>query len=428
MTGKTLLKLTILSALVIFGSENARSQDKNWTHFRGSNLNGIAMTNNIPLRWDVSNMKWKTEIHGKGHSSPVVYDNQIWVTTATVDGKELYAVCIDYVTGKMIFDIKVFAHDDVIGKHGINTYASPSPCIEKGFVYVHYGSPGTACLRTSDGSVVWKRNDLKCNHVQGPGSSPVIYKNLLILHYEGTDVRYIVALDKATGKQIWRADRPAEPYNALANIGKKAYVTPLIINVKGKDLLISNGSAVCCAYDPLTGKEIWRVTGGAESTVPMPVAENGKVFFYTGSVNSPDGGTYTEMFAVNPDGQGDITRTNILWKKRDDQSHTQILTPVIKDGLIYTVSSRNFLMCIDAATGKELWTERLRSDHNASPVFVNGNVWFFSIKGEVLAIQAGRNYKVITQNQMDSGIWATPAFLRNSVILRTEKYLCRIGI
>jgi len=332
------------------------------------------------------------------------------------------------VTGKMIFDIKVFAQDDVIGKHGINTYASPSPCIEKGFVYVHYGSPGTACLRTSDGSVVWKRNDLKCNHVQGPGSSPVIYKNLLILHYEGTDVRYIVALDKATGKQIWRADRPAEPYNALANIGKKAYVTPLIINVKGKDLLISNGSAVCCAYDPLTGKEIWRVTGGAESTVPMPVAENGKVFFYTGSVNSPDGGTYTEMFAVNPDGQGDITRTNILWKKRDDQSHTQILTPVIKDGLIYTVSSRNFLMCIDAATGKELWTERLRSDHNASPVFVNGNVWFFSIKGEVLAIQAGRNYKVITQNQMDSGIWATPAFLRNSVILRTEKYLCRIGI
>jgi outer membrane protein assembly factor BamB len=428
MTGKTLLKLTVLFSLVFFGSENARSQDKNWTHFRGSNLNGIAMTNNIPLRWDVSNIKWKTEIHGKGHSSPVVYDNQIWVTTATIDGKELYAVCVDYITGKMIFDIKVFETDDVISKHGINTYASPSPCIEKGFVYVHYGSPGTACLRTSDGSVVWKRNDLKCNHVQGPGSSPVIYKNLLILHYEGTDVRYIVALDKATGKQIWRADRPAEPYKALANIGKKAYVTPLIINVKGKDLLISNGSAVCCAYDPLTGKEIWRVTGGAESTVPMPFAENGKVFFYTGSVNSPEGGTYTEMFAVNPDGQGDITGTNILWKKRDDQSHTQILTPVIKDGLIYTVSSRNFLMCIDAATGKELWTERLRSDHNASPVFVNGVVWFFSIRGEVLAIQAGRNYKVITQNQMDSGIWATPAFLRNSVILRTEKYLCRIGI
>jgi outer membrane protein assembly factor BamB len=427
MTGKTVFKLTVLCIALLVGSESAYSQEKNWTHFRGSNLNGIAMTDGIPLAWSDSNIRWKTEIHGKGYSSPVVYDNQIWVTTATIDGKELYAVCVDFLTGKIIYDIRVFAPDDVISKHGINTYASPTPCIEKGFVYVHYGSLGTACLRTSDGSIVWKRTDLKCNHVQGPGSSLVLYKNLLILHFEGIDVRYIIALDKTTGKQVWRTDRPSEPYKALAQIGKKAYVTPLILNVKGRDLLISNGSAVCCAYDPLTGKEIWRVVGGAESTVPMPFAENGTVYFYTGSVDGPGGTTYTDMLAVNPDGKGDITGTNILWKKRDDQSHTQILTPVIKDGLIYTVTSRNILMCIDAATGKEAWSERLRTDHNASPVFVNGNVWFFSIKGEVLAIKAGSKYEVVSRNQMDSGIWATPAFLRNSVILRTEKYLCRIS-
>jgi outer membrane protein assembly factor BamB len=426
MTSKTFLKLIVCSVILFVGSEISYSQEKNWTHFRGSNLNGIAMTDAIPLVWNDSNFKWKTEIHDRGHSSPVVYDDQIWVTTATMDGKELYAVCIDYQTGKVLFDIKVFELDDVISKHGINTYASPTPCIEKGFVYVHYGSLGTACLRTSDGSAVWKRTDLKCNHVQGPGSSPVLYKNLLILHYEGTDVRYIIALDKSTGKQVWRTERPAEPYKPLAQIGKKAYITPLIINVKGRDLLISNGSAVCCAYDPLTGKEVWKVIGGAESTVPMPITENGKIYFYTGSVDGP-AGTYTEMFAVDPDGKGDITGTNILWKKRDDQSHTQILTPVVKDGLIYAVTSRNILMCIDAANGKEIWSERLRADHNASPVYVNGNIWFFSIKGEVLAIKAGRKYEVIARNQMDSGIWATPAFLRNSVILRTENYLCRIS-
>ncbi len=426
MTGKTLTRLFIFCAILLTGFKNSFSQDKNWTHFRGSNLDGISTEVKTPLVWSDANIKWKTEIHGRGHSSPVVYDNQIWVTTATLDGKELYAVCTDFATGKIIFDVKVFTVDDLIDKHGINTFASPTPCIENGFVYVHFGSQGTACIKTSDGTVVWKRTDLKCNHVQGPGSSPVIYKNLLILHYEGTDVRYIVALDKATGKQVWRADRPDEPYRSLASIGKKSYVTPLIINVKGKDLLISNGSAVCCAYDPLTGKEVWRVTGGAESTVPMPFYEKGKVFFYTGSVDSPAGGTYTEMFAVNPDGNGDITATNIIWKKRDDQSHTQILTPVIKEGLIYTVTSRNNLMCIDAATGKEIWSERLRADHNASPIFAGGNVWFFSIKGDVLAVRPGRNYNVITQNQMDSGIWATPAFIRNSVILRTEKYLCRI--
>ncbi len=427
MTCRTLLKLFVFSIVLLPGCIKTSSQDDNWTHFRGSNLNGIALTDSVPIVWNDSNFKWKTEIHGRGHSSPVVYDDQIWVTTATLDGKELYAVCVDYPTGKIIFDIKVFASDDVISKHGINSYASPTPCIEKGYIYVHYGSLGTACLRTSDGSIVWKRTDLKCDHVQGPGSSPVLYKNLLILHYEGTDVRYIVALDKSTGKQVWRTDRPAEPYKHLAQIGKKAYITPLILNIKGRDLLISNGSAVCCAYDPLTGNEVWRVLGGAESTVPMPFAEKGTVYFYTGSVESPGGTTYTDMLAVNPDGAGDITGSNILWKKRDDQSHTQILTPVIKDGLIYTVTSRNILMCIDAVTGKEIWSERLRTDHNASPVFAAGNVWFFSIKGEVLAIKASRNYEVIARNQMDSGIWATPAFIRNSVILRTEKYLCRIS-
>jgi outer membrane protein assembly factor BamB len=427
MRFKLFFRLVVFCIILFHVVTDAASQDKNWTHFRGSHLNGIAVTGGVPVSWNDSNFKWKTEIHGKGHSSPVIFDDQIWVTTATLDGKELYAVCADYQTGRILYDIKVFASDDVINKHGINTYASPTPCIEEGFVYVHYGSLGTACIRTSDGTVIWKRTDLKCNHVQGPGASPILYKNLLILHYEGTDVRYIVALDKETGKQLWRTDRPEEPYNSLANIGKKAYVTPLILNVKGKDLLISNGSAVCCAYDPLTGKEIWRIIGGAESTVPMPFAENGILFFYTGSVNSPGGGTYTDMFAVNPDGKCDITSSNILWKKRDDQSHTQILTPVIKDGLIYTVNSRNILMCLDAASGKEIWSERLRADHNASPVFVDGNVWFFSVKGEVLVIRAGRKFEVVGRNQMDSGIWATPAFVRNSVILKTEKYLCRIS-
>lgn len=427
MNSKQFLKICSCCIILLIGFDNAHSQDKNWTHFRGSSLNGIATTDKITLVWDDSHTKWKTEIHDKGHSSPVVYDDQIWITTGTADGKELYAVCADYNTGKIIYDIKVFTSGESISKHSINTYASPTPCIEKGFVYVHFGSLGTACIKTSDGSVVWKRTDLKCNHVQGPGSSPVIYKDLLILHFEGTDVRYIIALDKSTGKEVWRTDRPAEPYVPLATIGKKAYVTPIIINVRGKDLLISNGSAICCAYDPMTGKEVWRVVRGAESTVPMPVAEKGIVYFYTGSMENPGGGTFTEMLAVNPDGKGDITASNILWRKRDDQSRTQISTPIIKDGLIYTVTSQNILMCIDASNGNEIWSERMRANCNASPVFVDGNVWIFTVKGEALAVKSGRTHEVVSQNQMDSGIWATPAFLRNSVILRTEKYLCKIS-
>jgi len=426
MSMKTNLKTFALLLLMLPFMKISLAQNSDWTHFRGSRLNAIAAGESIPLKWDASTTKWKTEIHGRGHSSPVVFGGQIWVTTATLDGKELYAVCIDFQTGKIIHDIKVFTSEQEIGKHGINTYASPTPCIEKGFVYVHFGSLGTACLRTTDGSVVWKRTDLKCNHVQGPGSSPVLYKNLLILHFEGTDVRYIVALDKTTGKEVWRTDRPEDPYKPLPAIGKKAYITPLIINIKGRDMLISNGSAVCCAYDPMNGKEIWRVVRGAESTVPMPFSENGIVYFYTGSMEDP-APTYTEMLAISPEGRGDITNSGVIWKRRDDITHTQMLTPVIKDGLIYTVNTKNLLMCLDASNGKEIWSERQRSDHNASPVYVNGNVWFFSVKGEVLAVKAGRTHETVARNQMDSGIWATPAFIRNSVILRTEKYICRIA-
>jgi outer membrane protein assembly factor BamB len=411
----------------LFSYKQASSQDSNWTHFRGSNLNSIAVTDSIPLKWDESSIKWKTQIHDNGYSSPVVYDNQIWVTTAKPDGKELYAVCINFQTGEIIYDIKVFSPGEVEGKHSLNTYASPTPCIEKGFVYVHYGSMGTACINTTNGSIVWKRADFKCKHIQGPASSPVIYKNLLLLHFEGTDVRYIVALDKSNGKLIWRSDRPAEPYEPITEIGRKAYITPIIINVKGRDMLISNGSAVCIAYEPSTGKEIWRVAGGAESTVAMPFTEKGVVFWYTGYMVAGDGTNFTELLAVNPDGNGDITSTNVLWKKRDELSRNQCLTPVINAGLIYTINTRNILMCLDAATGEEIWSTHMTSNYDASPIYVNGNIWFFSVKGEVLVIKAGRKYEVVAKNQMDSGIWATPAILRNSVILRTQKYLYRIG-
>jgi len=427
MNYKALLFSCFILITFLFCSKQPGSEDKNWTHFRGTNLNGIAENENIPLKWDDTVIKWKTEIHDKGYSSPVVYENQVWVTTAKPEGKELYAVCIDFKTGKIIYNIKVFTPDEVERKNSVNTYATPTPCIEKGFVYVHFGDMGTACINTINGSVVWKRTDFKFKNVHGPASSPVIYKNLVILHFEGSDVRYIVALDKTNGKLIWRSDRPAEPYELLSEVGKLAYITPLIINVKGRDMLISNGSAICQAFDPNNGKEIWRVVDGAETTIAMPFTEKGVLFWYTGFNVAADGGYYTDLLAVNPEGNGDITGTNIIWKKKDKTSSNQMLSPVIKDGLIYTVTTMNNMMCIDGATGKEVWSIHVASDYNASPICVNDNIWFFSVKGEVLVLKAGRTYEVVASNQMDSGIWATPAILRNSVIMRTQNYLYRIG-
>jgi outer membrane protein assembly factor BamB len=417
-----LLTLTLLGFSI-----QSCAQENNWTQFRGTNQNALAETDNIPLNWNESVIKWKTGIHDEGHSSPVVYGDQIWLTTATPEGNKLFAVCVDYRTGKIIHDINIFSPSEVERKHPLNSYATPTPVIEKGFVYVHYGSMGTACINTSDGSVVWKRDDLKCKHVQGPASSPVIYKNLLILHFEGTDVRYIVALDKSNGRLIWKTDRPAEPYEPLTVIGRKAYITPLVLNVRGQDILISNGSAICQAFNPATGAEIWRVIDGAESTISMPLTENGIVYWYSGYMVADDGSKYTNLLAVNPDGKGDITGTKIIWKKRHVLLQNQMLTPVIKDGLIYTVTTKNQLICVDASTGEEVWSVKVPVNYNASPLYINGNIWLFSVNGDVIVLKAGREYREVARNKMDSGIWATPAVLRNSMILRTQNTLYRIG-
>ncbi len=405
---------------------NCQSQKGNWTHFRGSRLDGIADVSKAPLKWTPdSNIFWKTEIHDKGWSSPVVYGDQIWVTTATNDGKELFAVCVDFNTGRIIHDIRVFEPDSVYSKHSINSYATPTPCIEKDFVYVHFGQYGTACISTNNGSVIWQRTDLVCDHVQGPASSPVIYKNLLILHLEGVDVQYIVALNKENGKTVWKTERRKEFYDPLEPIGRKAYITPLIIKVNGRDLLISNGSAVCNAYDPETGKEIWRIVRGEDSTIAMPFSEDGKVYFYTGYMVPPDGDRFAELIAVNPDGEGDLAEQNILWKIKTPV--LQLLTPVIKDGLIYTIDSESNLECLDSKTGDVVYSDKVKGKYNSSPVYAAGNLYFCSTQGEIMVLREGPRYDIVARNKLDGEIWTTPAILRNSILIRTSKYLYRIG-
>ena len=416
-------KIILLSAMAGLWVQSALfAQDQNWTHFRGTSLNAVSESANPPTQWsETNNIRWKTDLEGKGWSSPVVLDNQIWLTTASDDGKKMNGVCLDFNSGKVLFNILLFTPDSVQGKHSINTYATPTACIEKGFVYLHFGTFGTACLSTSDGKIIWKRSDMNCNHVQGPGSSPIIYKNLLILHLEGNDVQYLVALDKTTGKTVWKAERPAKVYEPLAPIGKKAYITPPIVNVKGKDLLISNGSAICQALDPETGKEVWHVIQGTDSTIAMPVYENGLVYFIPGFVNSPEGEKYTELIAVNPDGAGDIAKSNVVWKRK--LPVLQLLTPLLKNGLIYMVDTQNNLLCLDAKTGDVVYTKKMKNKHYASPVYASGLVYFISGKGEATILKEGRNLEIVAENKLPGEVFATPAILRNQILIRTDKGL-----
>jgi outer membrane protein assembly factor BamB len=423
---------TFLPVIILFAGSTLISCSKklenldNWTHFRGSDLSGIARVEHVPVTWDEeTNIIWKTAVHGKGWSSPVVFGDQVWVTTATIDGKELSAVCLDFNSGEIVYDIKVFSSESTIRKHNINSFSSPTPAIEDGFVYVHYGSLGTACINTSNGNVKWTRTDLECDHVQGPGSSAFLYRNLLILHYEGVDLRFIVNLDKNTGETVWETHRQEEPYKSIPRIGTKAYVTPLLVNVNGRDLLISNGSAIINAYDPLSGEEVWSIVRGAESTVSMPFQENGIVYFETGFMVDEDKNRFSELMAVNPDGSGEISATNVLWTA--PVSPLPLATPVIKDGLIYTVDANRVMKCFDASNGEEVWSHRLKSQFNSSPVYVNGHIYFSSTRGETIVIEAGRKLNIIAENKLDGEIWATPAVLRNSILMRTDSHLYKIG-
>ena len=411
----------IVPVLIISGNRGF-SQEMNWTHFRGSHLDCISEEKNAPLSWsDSLNIRWKADIEGKGWSSPVVFGNQVWVTTATPDGKWLKAVCIDFTTGRELYNLLLFEPVKLQGKHAINTFATPTCCIEKGFVYVTFGTYGTACINTINGQKVWERTDLNCLHVQGSGSSLMLYKDLLIVHCEGTDQQYIVGLDKATGKTLWRADRPKELYDPLLPIGKKAYVTPIIVKVNGKDLLISNGSAVCIAYDPETGSEVWRFVQGEDSTIAMPFSEGGIVYFITSFVTPKEGNKYAELIAVKPDGTGDIAGSHVVWRKK--LPVIQLLTPLIKDGLIYMVDTENNLLCIDAENGNEVYRHKMKSKYNSSPVYAGGNIYFTSVKGETMVVKQGRNLEIISENRLSGEVFATPAILRKVILVRTDKSL-----
>ena len=326
----------------------------NWPDWRGPFHNGHTNAKGLPTTWsETENIVWKTAIHDRGWSTPVIWGNEIWMTTATPEGKETFAVCVDFETGKISQDIKIFSVENPQKKHSANSYATPSPVIEEGRVYVHYGTVGTACLDTKTGKTLWTRKDLNCDHMQGPASSPFIFENMLILHIEGTDVQYVMALDKTTGNTIWKTDRPQELYQGPP-VYRKAYITPIVIKVDGKKQLISNGAQLCIAYDPYTGKEIWRVLYGGDSTISRAIFGHGLLFINTG-FDKPS----AKLWAIDPTGKGDVSDTHVVWKVEENVPNEG--SPILVDSHIFMADAPGNISCLDAKTGEFLWQEKKKA-------------------------------------------------------------------
>jgi outer membrane protein assembly factor BamB len=415
--------VTLLASTLLLSSPQSVRADDNWPAFRGPTADGHSSARNVPTTWsEKSNVVWKTPIHDKGWSSPVVWGKQVWLTTAKEQGEELFAVCIDLDSGKIVNDIKVCTPEKT-AYHPYNSCASPTPVIEEGRVYVHFGFPCTACIDTTSGKVLWQRNDFKCDHFRGAGSSPILVGDLLILTFDGFDLNYVVALNKKTGETVWKKDRNIK-YTSDNGDLHKAYATPAVFDIGGKSLLVCPSADATIAYDPKNGNEIWRVYHGGMNGAARPLYGHGKVFLTSGHDK--------KLLAVRPDGSGDVTKTHVDWSfNKGVPTRPSLL--LIGD-LLYMICDDGQMNCVDAKTGQLVKTVRLNAKFSSSPVVADGKIYAQSEDHATYVVEATPELKLLSVNKLEIGeasfkdqrSMASPAVTGRSILLRTATHLYRI--
>jgi outer membrane protein assembly factor BamB len=383
------------------------AQAGSWPQFRGPTGQGHADAGRVPTTWsETEHIRWKVPVPGLGWSSPVVADGRIWLTTATGDRQvSLRLIGFDQATGRELVNAEVFQvrHPGEINPK--NSWASPTPIVDGDRVYVHFGAEGTAAVSTA-GRVLWTRQ-FRYESQHGAGGSPVLHDGALILSGDGSDTAFVVAVDAATGRVRWKRDRRT-PFD-------QAYSTPLVIRVGETDQVVSVGAFRAAAYEPATGREIWRVSyGDGFSNVPRPVFAHGLVFIATG-FQQPS------LVAVKPDGTGDVTNTHVAWRLQRAAPLTP--SPIAVGDELYVVTDGGILSCLEARTGAILWQQRLNGTFSASPVAAGGHIYFSSEQGVTTVIEPGRRYQPVARNVIDGGLLASLAVDGESIIMRSDSAL-----
>ncbi|MDQ3623700.1 MAG: PQQ-binding-like beta-propeller repeat protein [Verrucomicrobiota bacterium] len=410
-----------------------------WTQFRGPEGNGHTSAAGLPLKFSENeHIKWKTPIHGKGWSSPVILGSQIWVTTATEDGTELSLICVDKDSGKIASDQILFRVANPQFCHKFNSYASPTPVIEEGRLYVTYGSPGTACIDTRTGKVLWERRDFVCNHYRGAGSSPILWGDLLIMHFDGSDVQYVVALDKKTGKTVWKTDRSVD-FKDLDKDGKpvgegdlrKAFATPHVIEHGGRPLLLSSGAKAHYGYDPQTGREVWRVEElDQHSASTRPVTAHGLAFFQTGFSKGQLLAVKLPALGKSSDAPTVLGESQLAWRLKRSIPNKPSAT--LAGDLLFLIDDGGIASCVEAKTGTVIWTQRVEGNYSASPILAPGSpgqagrLYVCSENGKVAVLAVDREFALLADNQLGDGYMASPAVAGKALFLRSKTHLYRI--
>jgi outer membrane protein assembly factor BamB len=416
MNRRVLLAITLVFC---FGPAWAVAAD--WPQFRGPDGQGHATSSDVPLTWsETENITWKVPLPGLGWSSPSIQGQQIWLTTATDESHSLRALALDRTSGKTLYDVEVFQLENPGSVHTLNSHASPTPVIDGDRVYVHFGAHGTACL-TTDGRVIWKTQELKYNHGHGPGGSPVVWRDLLIVQCDGTDVQYVVALDKHTGQIRWKRDR--QHISEARRTGKSevpmAYCTPLVIEVHGETQLICLGSDAVVAHNPEDGEELWWFTYNGYSNVSRPVYGNDMLYFASGF-------GVPVFYAIKVGGRGDMTESNRVWSVTKGAVVPLDVSPLLVGDTLLTLSDSGIGVCYDAASGKPHWQQRIGSKFWASPVYAAGRIYCLDEAGTTTVLAAGAKFEKLASNRLDGNAKASPAIVDGVIFLRTDTHLYRI--
>ena len=429
------LALLLLIPSLLCGAES-------WPQWRGPSANGHAGKSGYPSEWNkTKNVAWKSVLPGRGHSSPVHDGKTVWVTTAietpaseaekkerlkdnkglptvTVLSKvSLRALKIDPKSGKVMQDIEILKKKQPQWVHKLNSYASPTPVIESGKVYFHFGAYGNACIDAKTGKILWKNEDkaLWVMHENGPGSSPLIWDNLMIFHLDGSDKQNIVALYKDSGKIAWKTKRSGELRENPQL--QKSYSTPIVETFNGKPVLISCSADWVYGYDPRTGDELWKIKYGhlGFSNVARPVTGHGMIYLSTCFMKA-------EILAFRYEGE---KTPKLAW--RLDRG-PKMPSPILVGEELYVINDGGILTCVDALTGDLHWRERMDGEFSSSPTYAGGLLYFSDQAGITTVIKPGKTLEVVSKNELDgTAHMASFAPLGKSFLVRTNEALYRIG-
>jgi outer membrane protein assembly factor BamB len=398
------------------------AQGEDWPWFRGPGRQGISQEKGIPTRWNAaSDIRWKAAIPGEGWSSPIVFGDRVFVTTALDGGSSLHIVCLDRRSGKVVWDKEVIRQKPQY-KQPDNSHATPTPATDGTRIYVS-ACDGRIVAVSMDGEVQWTNSDFDYYSQHGLAASPVLYEDLVIATFDWSsrppdtkigwqvpwDKAVILAVDKNTGKTRWKGSRGSS---------RIAHVTPQIAKVEGQDQLVSGAGNVIQGHDLKTGERLWTVDSPGEGVVPSVVVGEGLVFTASGFGES-------RICAVRLGGHGDVTQTHAVWESKDDVP--KMSSMLYASSRLYLATETGVAKCFKAATGEVLWRQRLGGKFSASPIWAEGRVYFLAENGKMTVVKDGPTFDVVAQNELGEKCCASPAISQGNLFIRTEKALYCIG-